>query len=421
MAKITQKHIRKVIIVTVSILFLFVSGCATSPTTIVSATPTPTLAAISQNQPTSVILSTETTAPSPEPSLPTQTNLQTPITSVHMVNELQGWAISQSLVMYTEDGGKTWLDITPKELQTIFSSLPSQSRNTFELKGTFVDAQEARLAVPQTDKITFIRTEDGGHSWQSADLSINQTQGTFPAQITFLVFVNPQTGWLLLSTGESAGQENVELYQTKDSGTTWNLVADTGQNSSAGKITSDGTKTGLGFRDASEGWLTGSTHSNAVFLYHTMDRGTTWNTQSLDLPGGFWATGGSATSYPPTFFDDQRGMMPVYLGSSTLGINLIFYLTTDGGAHWVATSPVISQTNRFAWSWVDATHGFVGENGTNILYTTADAGKSWTKGNSGDLQFGGLDFISPSNGWAISGGSLYQTLDSGHKWGQVYP
>lgn len=78
MAKITQKHIRKVIIVTVSILFLFVSGCATSPTTIVSATPTPTLAAISQNQPTSVILSTETTAPSPEPSLPTQTNLQTP-------------------------------------------------------------------------------------------------------------------------------------------------------------------------------------------------------------------------------------------------------------------------------------------------------------------------------------------------------
>ena len=420
MIKISIKLLR-VIILFLPMLFLFVSACAPSPTTKVTATPIPTMAVTGQANPTKIVVTTETALPLLQPSSSPKTNLQTPITSIHMVNELQGWAISQMLVMYTKDGGKTWLDITPKEIQTIFSSLPHQGQNVFEFKAAFVDTQEAWLAVPQPGKITLIRTDDSGKNWQTTSLSITQPQGAFPVQITSLVFVDPQMGWLLLSTGESAGQENVELFQTKDSGITWNLVADTGQNASVGKITSDGTKTGLAFRDTSEGWLTGSTHGNAVFLYQTMDGGATWNTQSLDLPEGFTATGGSATSYPPIFFDNQHGVMPVYLGSSTPGINLFFYRTTDGGAHWVATSFIHAQTNRFYWSWVDATYGFVAEVATDNLYTTTDAGQSWTKIISGTLQFSELDFISASTGWAISSGMIYQTQDGGQLWVPINP
>ncbi len=362
-----------------------------------------------------------TTFPSLQPSSSPQTNLQTPITSVHMVNDLKGWAMSQTLVMYTKDGGKTWQDITPKDIGVFFSSLSSQARSTFEITGAFFNAHDAWVAVPQAGKITLFRTEDGGLNWQTIALSTIQSRGSFPIQIISLVFVNPQIGWLLLSMGSSAGQENVELYQTKDSGITWNLIADAGQNAAKGKITSDGTKTGLGFRDPSEGWLTGSTHGNTVFLYHTRDGGATWDTQSLDLPAGFTATGGSATSYPPHFFDEQRGVIPVYLGSTNPGINLFFYLTMDGGVHWVATSPVISPTNRFFWSWVDAQHGFAAEVGTDILLTTTNSGQSWTKINSGAVQFGELDFISASIGWAISGGMLYQTQDGGQQWIRIAP
>ena len=324
MIKKSKKQLR-VIIVSLSLLLLFVSACAPSPTTNVIVTPNPTLAVTGQTKPTKIVVTTETALPLLQPSSSPQTNLQTPITSVHMVNDLQGWAMSQTLVMYTKDGGKTWQDITPKDIGVIFSSLSSQAQSTFEITGTFFNAHDAWVAVPQPGKITLSRTEDGGLNWQTIALSTIQSRGSFPVQIISLVFVNPQIGWLLLSMGRSAGQENVELYQTKDSGITWNLVADTGQNAAKGKMTSDGTKTGLGFRDPSEGWLTGSTHGNAVFLYHTMDGGATWDTQSIDLPAGFTATGGSATSYPPIFFDEQRGVIPVYLGNTNPGINLFFF------------------------------------------------------------------------------------------------
>ena len=36
------------------------------------------------------------------------------ITSLHMINELDGWAISESAVLRTPDGGSTWYTVSPQ-------------------------------------------------------------------------------------------------------------------------------------------------------------------------------------------------------------------------------------------------------------------------------------------------------------------
>lgn len=70
---------------------------------------------------------------------------------------------------------------------------------------------------------------------------------------------------------------------------------------------------------------------------------------------------------------------------------------------------------------MDAQHGFAAEAGADILHTTTDSGQSWTKINTGAIQFSDLDFISASIGWAISGGMLFQTQDGGQQWIRIAP
>ena len=228
----------------------------------------------------------------------------------------------------------------------------------------------------------------------------------------------------MTQTGAGLGHDFVVLYRTQDSGVTWLQVAEAREDTSGaplGTITTNGLKNGVSFRNTEEGWLTATSFYKDIFVYQTKNGGMTWYSQDVHIPDGYTAEGNSGESYPPLFFDDKNGVMPIYLGSSIPAINLFFYSTIDGGDHWVPTTPLKSATYRFVWSWPDALHGFAAEDGTGILYITSDAGSTWSKSTVAGVKFSQMDFISPLLGWALSDGYLVQTVDGGKNWQLIYP
>ena len=373
--------------------------------------------------------STESATSVPQPSRTPVANegVSKPLDLIRMINDQQGWAIAGPSVLRSQDGGETWSDVTPVGINVLASeiSTPSpQGRSSIELKGAFLDAQVGWVAAPGLDRISIFHTVDGGRTWRTNELVVASAQQVYPIDVVSLTFLDERVGWLLRSTNVSAGHEEVELYRTQDAGATWQLIASARQGASGeelGSISSLGQKTGVGFRDSANGWLAGYSAGEGVYLYRTRDGGSTWAAQELAVPAGYTATGGSAQSYPPIFFDEKRGLLPVYLGSTTPGFHLFFYLTSDGGADWSAGTPLSSQNNDFVWSWPDSTHGFAAERGSGVLYSSFDGGRSWSKRILAGLKLSQLDFISASVGWAISDGNLVKTQDGGENWETPLP
>jgi photosystem II stability/assembly factor-like uncharacterized protein len=247
------------------ILTLFTVGCARS-TPIASGSFASSQTAIGQATQLNTALPAETTtstgAPSATPT--TSSGASGPLDSVHMINELQGWGIANQSVLRTDNGGKSWSNVTPTGIETIVSTIPAESLHSFELKGVYLDAQTGWIAAPGFDRITFFHSGNGGRTWQATELVVSTPQQVYPIYIISLTYLNAQTGWLLRSTGASTGHEDVELYQTQNSGASWRLIAEAKETAlgDLGSITTSGQKIGVSFRDTANGWLTGYSMGN---------------------------------------------------------------------------------------------------------------------------------------------------------------
>lgn len=350
-----------------------------------------------------------------------------PLDLIRMINDQQGWAIAGRSVLRTHDGGRTWSDVTPAGIDAPASTIPTpvpQGRTSIELKAAFLGPQAGWVAAPGLDRISIFHTDDAGQTWRTTELAVASAQQVYPIDVVSFTFLDDKVGWLLRSMDVSAAHEEVELYRTQNGGSSWQRIASAKQGATGeelGSISSLGQKTGVGFRDPANGWLTGFSAGEGVYLYRTTDGGSTWAPQELAVPAGYTASGGSAQSYPPSFFDEKKGLLPAYLGSSTPGFNLFFYVTSDGGADWSAGTPLSSQTNDFVWSWPDSVHGFVAEHGSGVLYSSSDGARSWSRRMLAGLKFSYLDFISASVGWAISDGGVLKTKDGGENWEALSP
>jgi photosystem II stability/assembly factor-like uncharacterized protein len=92
---------------------------------------------------------------------------------IDMMDNNNGWAESDGMVVHTTDGGKTWLKATPKELQLygISSGLMIQSY--------FFSGNQAWIARPpmftnHETEGTVWRTDNGGESWSKAVLPLTE-------------------------------------------------------------------------------------------------------------------------------------------------------------------------------------------------------------------------------------------------------
>lgn len=338
------------------------------------------------------------------------------LTSVQMTDAGTGWACTPEAVLRTADGGENWTDVTPKG-QAAQTNIAASS-----LFG--LDGQNAVLALTgeSAHQIIVCRTTDGGCNWKqsSIDTDANCACGSE------ISFIDQEHGWLLARYDAAMGSEADEVFRTTDGGLTWKGLATSVPQAGANEDTTKslpfaGIKNGFVFSDSANGWLSGFTHGDGIFFCQTTDGGVSWNLKGLTVPRGYSAAGGSVGSDPPVFFPGQAGVLPVEFRGGTTPA-LVFYLTTDNGQNWQATTPVPSSREPFRGFQIavaDAVHAYVSDG--YALFYSADGMRTFTPVAT-DLDLANLsqlDFISFSTGWAIVDGNLWKTTDSGHTWKQT--
>jgi len=366
-------------------LALILSACS-KPVTV-----TPTI------PPTTVVTAAPPTLSAPLVSAPA-------FTTLHMVDAANGWAITDTGVVRTNDGGATWHDFTPSGVTKL----------GFGTTFYFLDSNHGWVISGDPSNPssgTLYRTQDGGSSWQSSPVSFFMGN---------LVFVNATNGWMMASLGVAMGSNAVAIFQTTDAGETWKqtYINDPTQPGAASTLPLGGLKDGITPIDMKTAWVGGIIYtSGEVYLYQTQDGGQTWNEQSIPIPAGYeqaeFETAG------PQFVSAQDAFMAVH-ATNQYGVMVAVYYSHDGGSNW-ARAPMLIP-NGGSMDFVSATDGFVW-NGSEF-YVTHDGAKSWKTVSPGIAfgdNFAGMDFVDATIGFVLTNDAtntrvLYKTVDGGATW-----
>jgi photosystem II stability/assembly factor-like uncharacterized protein len=405
----TIKHrraLRGSLFAPILLLALLLAACGASTTTDSGNAGTPTA--------TTAATGTTPTATAAGGSTATPVVQGTPAAKIafkeiRMITTTEGWALTNSEVLKTSDGGAHWINAGPLATQ-----LKNPVADFMNMQNAWVAATIPNGANPNA--IQVIRTQNGGQNWQSWSTSILTTDsasmvGDAPH------FVNTQNGWIEIVTngGPAAGSESVEIFATTNGGQNWSLVANTLSGNSG--LPNGGLKTGISFKDALNGWATGGDYSYYPWLYVTHDGGHTWQKQGLPPNTAIFDM-----TTPPVFFGNS-GIMPVTVINNGNGNNTMIYVTNNSGQTWTqaSTSPATFQAQT-VYS-VDMQHVWAVD-GNGLLYATSDGGHTWQKLLTNSLHMTQLSFVDDSNGWALSSvnngpATLLHTTDGGHSWHRV--
>ena len=101
----------------------------------------------------------------PSPAIIDAPLIESPsLISVRFVNSLDGWGVTETQIVRTNDGGITWYNVTP----------PALTESGYSVYVSFLDAAHAWVQVPDPNNYphggTLYRTADGGLSWTSANV-----------------------------------------------------------------------------------------------------------------------------------------------------------------------------------------------------------------------------------------------------------
>src|SRR6185312_3403360 len=136
------------------------------------------------------------------------------ITDLHMLNSHDGWAWSgglagQQRLLRTDDGGTTWLDVTPR-------GFPHEEEGA-----CFRDARTAWVSFFNRSNITagLVRTTDGGKSWSL----LNQTNTPILTEASSLHFFSSSYGVADTSDG-GLGSSYDTFFETHDAGKSWSRI-----------------------------------------------------------------------------------------------------------------------------------------------------------------------------------------------------
>jgi photosystem II stability/assembly factor-like uncharacterized protein len=327
------------------------------------------------------------------------------IHSLNMLDANNGWALAETGVVRTLDGGATWFDVTP-------ASLNGAPANSF-----FLDTTNGWVTTLGADPTsgTLYHTADGGSTW---------TSGAVPFGGGSLHFVDALNGWELIGLNAGMSHEAVSVYRTSDGGATWSKVFtdDPGAPGTSDSLPLVGDKNGITALDNNHAWVTGAQPSdNFIYIYATQVGGTSWAHQDVSLPAG--NNGAMTNPGLPVFFDASEAVLPVSIVANTNSTD--FYVSHDGGQTWSATTPlaqggflaVASATDFFVWD------------GSAPLNVSHDAGATWSTITPNinikeDMNY--LQFVNNTTCWALTSDAnghcmVYKTTDRGASWNVLVP
>ena len=361
-----------------------------------------------------IVQATASIPPTPFPDTPAPAGIHAAIvdtptfTAIQMLDEMDGWAITKTQIVRTDDGGVTWYNVTPQGVSELGYGTTS----------AFIDRERAFIHITNpADPVngTLYRTSDGGLTWTSNPVPFGRGD---------LRFLDPSNGWMMADRGAGAGSMGVAIFQTTDGGSTWIQIYTNDPNlpNAADSLPLGGLKNSLTPINMQTAWVGGVTYaSGVVYLYRTMDAGHNWSIVSLPLPDG--AQNLSFNVDDLQFVTNTDAFLVLRLIGDTT--QQAVYDTHDGGGKWLQTPMFIPQGGSADFS--SANEGVI-YNGDQF-YVTRDAAQTWTSTKPniafGD-SFSSMDFVNSSTGWVITTDasnhhSLYRTSDGGATWFPLVP
>jgi len=333
------------------------------------------------------------------------------LVEVQFLNELDGWGVTETQIVRTNNGGVTWYNVTPPD-----ATISGQSVGTFIL-----DNDHAWLQIPDFNNFPnnglLYRTTDGGLTW---------TVSSTPFSGGDLNFIDPNKGWMLADLGVGAGSNAVAVFQTMDGGATWTQtytndpnLPDAGDSLPLGGIKSD-----LVPLNMQTAWVSGVTYaSGSIYLFRTDDSGHNWSLVKPELPAGAENFELGIDKDQMQFVTATDGFLVVRMAGQAN--QTAVYTTNNAGNTWTLTPTIIP--NAGASDFLSAQEAII-YNGQQF-YVTRDAARTWTSVSPnivfGD-SFANMEFVNPNTGWVItvdpaSHRSLYRTNDGGATWSPIIP
>jgi len=183
------------------------------------------------------------------------------LVNIHFLNELDGWGVTETQIVRTNDGGITWYNVTPAEITETGYGVDSfvlDNDHVWVLKQDFENYPNSGFLY---------RTSDGGATW----ISVNA-----PFSGGDINFLDANNGWMLAGLGVGMGSNAVAVYQTTDGGMTWNqtYINDPNNSNARDSLPLGGIKNGLTPLNMRTAWVSGVVYSDGtVYLYRTDDGG----------------------------------------------------------------------------------------------------------------------------------------------------
>ncbi len=166
---------------------------------------------------------------------------------------------SPSFFIKTNDGGKTWYSYDLSHLAgSLIATYFHDEQNGFLIGGTTNDKKNSRSLV--------LNTKDGGVTWDTVYLS--QQKGEYPWKFSF---PTKEKGFISIQRNVREGR--FYHLQTNDGGKSWNEV----EHAPSHYYTQ-----GIGFIDENIGWIGGSN----TWTYETRDGGSNWK-KTKNIGNGF--------------------------------------------------------------------------------------------------------------------------------------
>ncbi len=335
---------------------------------------------------------------------------------LYMFTADQGWASGGTEtdlrhLFRTEDGGVTWLEVTPLQSAEPFPGYE------LALTGAFHDPYTGWIvyypidylgARPDSRLIHTWRTSDGGAAWAEArpQAAMELNEGA-----PLVSFADDQFGWILAEGFAGVGQHVFTLLRTIDSGFAWEALQQPPESLNTCH------KTGLDFFDAEHGWFTEDCppELGKAGLLSTADGGNTFD--QLDLPApeadpDFFERAGCGP-HSPQLFGPGTGILAVECAGASGGY---LYRTDDNGQNWTVQSypggELRFMDQQVGWAL------------SQRIYKTVDGGSNWVLVKTVNWQ-GNFSFVSAELGWAIASNDaasvLVRTRDGAQTWQLLEP
>jgi photosystem II stability/assembly factor-like uncharacterized protein len=353
--------------------------------------------------------------------------------SMQLLTQDKGWVLSNRHLFWTADNGSHWKDITPRAVGFIDAVFFLDTSRGWVL---FSDGDEKSNLI----SFRLASTTDSGQTWAITPVKVPSQKPEELDGRTWLNFVDPLRGWMVLRANSSSAFSWGLLLKTDNGGKSWKELP---QAPAAGQPV---------FATAHDGWISGPGWAG---MFSTHDGGKTWGGgPSLeDLPPSMPAPGYGDVK----FINAKHGFLPIWLQAAAdaeepRGTALALYVTEDGGRTWkrdrtlidrgaftkdgaalsrIGASTVVPDHSGTGWTLLVAfndrkhlsrvalmTVGNQGEVTTDAAPSVTSENVLWRPGDD----VAELSFTSSVQGWVRTAlGDLLLTVDGGATWKNIGP